>query len=144
MWLVYCLIASIFWGLDYALTERVLKHISFPLLISIELLFGFIVMMTLIGFSKTAHEDIATILKSKQLILLIICITLSFAIANTFIVLSIEAKGATIAGLIEISYPLFIVFFSWLLFKENTLSIATAIGGGLIFIGVSIIYLFNK
>ena len=89
-------------------------------------------------------SDFNTIVNSKNLFYLVIGITLSFAFANTFIVLSIQGKNASVAGLIEIASPLFIVMFSWVLFKENHLNVATSIGGFLIFVGVSVIYLFNK
>lgn len=144
MWLVYAVGASILWGLDYALTEKILKKISFPTLLSIELFFGFISMLAISLVLGSYKTDFHTITNSKTLLYLVIGITLSFAFANTFIVLSIQGKNASIAGLIEIAYPLFIVLFSWLLFKENNLNLATWIGGGLVFVGVSVIYLFNK
>lgn len=64
-------------------------------------------------------------------------------IAELFIGFSITAKSATLAGLIEISYPIFIALFSYLLFKSQV-STSTIIGGIIVFAGIFVIYYFNK
>src|SRR5580698_7557484 len=112
MWLAFALIASILWGLDYTLTEKVLKRISFPTLLSVELLFGFLSMLVTAICLHTYRPDFQTLVSSKRTLLLVVLITMAFAIANTLIVISIGNKNATLSGLIEISYPLFIAFFS--------------------------------
>jgi len=57
-------------------------------------------------------------------------------LANVAIVLSIQSKNATTAGLIELSYPLFTILFTWVLFHEHHLNMATVIGSILISLGV--------
>lgn len=47
-------------------------------------------------------------------------------IAELLIGFSIVAKNATLSGLIEISYPIFIALFSYILFR-HTLNMATII-----------------
>jgi drug/metabolite transporter (DMT)-like permease len=68
---------------------------------------------------------------------------LSLLIAELCIGFSIISKNATLAGLIEISYPIFIALFSYLLFK-NKITIPTVIGGIIVFFGIFIIYYFNR
>jgi drug/metabolite transporter (DMT)-like permease len=94
-----------------------------------------------VGFLK---EDIITISTSKRLVILVVAEALAFVLAELFIGLSITTKNAALAGLIEISYPLFIMLFSYFLFKENQLNVSTAAGGLFIFFGIFIIYYFNK
>jgi len=144
MWIIFALTASILWGLDYTLTESVLKKISFPTLLSIELFFGFVSMLVIAIIFKTYKPDFLVIMSSRKIFWTVVVIVLSFIIANTLIVLSINGKNATLSGLIEISYPLFIVFFSWLILKENNLNFGTSIGATLIFIGTSLIYFFSR
>jgi drug/metabolite transporter (DMT)-like permease len=144
MWLWLSFGAAVLWGLDYAITGQVLKKISFPTLISIELLCGFLVMLVITLVTKSWKADFSTILSSRSLFILIAIITVSFAVANLLITASIQQKGASIASIIEISYPFFVVIFTGLIFKENDLNAATMIGGVLVFLGVSVIYLFNK
>jgi drug/metabolite transporter (DMT)-like permease len=86
--------------------------------------------------------DLITIASSKRVIYYLLAGTAALLIAEIFIGFSIIAKNATIAGLIEISYPIFIALFSYLLFK-NTITISTVIGAAVIFIGIFIVYYFN-
>lgn len=145
MWIIYSLAAAMFWGLDYALTGKVLEKIQFSTLITIELFFGFIAMLGLMLASGAYTADLPALLfSSKKTILYIVLIIICFNIGNILIVLSITKGNATLSGLIEISYPLFIAMFSWLLFNEVTVNLGTSIGGGLILIGVLSIYLFNR
>ena len=69
---------------------------------------------------------------------------MKFLPADLMIALSISTKNATLAGLVEISYPLFIALFAYFLFKETQINAAIIIGGLLIFSGIFVIYYFNR
>ena len=144
MWALYAIIAAILWGVDYALTEKALQIIRFPMLLSIELFFGFLTMLGIAIFSGSYKTDLAGLFSSNRAMFLVVAIVIAFNIANMFIVLSIGSKNATLSGLIEISYPLFIALFSWLFFRENNLSVGAILGGICILAGVSLIYFSNK
>ena len=62
-------------------------------------------------------------------------------VANLLITISIAHKNASLSSLIEITYPFFIIMFSWVLFREMHMNLATSLGAVLIFAGVAIIYL---
>ena len=49
------------------------------------------------------------------------------------------AKNPSLVALIEISYPIFVVMFSWIFFRQMELNVMTFCGGLLILAGVSII-----
>jgi drug/metabolite transporter (DMT)-like permease len=68
----------------------------------------------------------------------------ALCIAEFGIGYSIQGKNATLAGLIEITYPLFIALFAYFAFGEAQLSLASALGGTLIFAGVATIYFFAR
>jgi drug/metabolite transporter (DMT)-like permease len=68
---------------------------------------------------------------------------MALLIAELFIGFSITAKNATLAGLIEISYPIFIALFSFILFR-SVVNLPTMLGGMIIFVGVFVIYYFNN
>lgn len=144
MWAIYAVIAAVLWGVDYALTEKALERVSFPLLLSIELFFGFLIMLGVALFSGSYKADLRELVTSHETLMLVLAIVVAFNVANTFIVLAIGDKNATLSGLIEISYPLFIAFFSWLFFKENHMTAGAVVGGSFVLIGVSMIYFFNK
>jgi drug/metabolite transporter (DMT)-like permease len=144
MWALYAIIASILWGVDYALTEKVLQNVRFSTLLSIELFIGFLTMLGIAVFSGSFKADFTELFSSNGTLMLVVAIVVAFNIANMFIVLSIGDKNATLSGLIEISYPLFIALFSWMLFRENNLNAGAIFGGVLVLVGVSLIYLFNN
>ncbi len=75
---------------------------------------------------------------------MVVAETIGLILAELFIAFSITNKNATLSGLIEISYPIFIAIFSYLLFRENQINTATIAGGILIFLGIFIIFTFNK
>jgi drug/metabolite transporter (DMT)-like permease len=144
MWALYAIVAAILWGVDYALTEKALQSIRFPVLLCIELFFGFLTMLGIAIFSGSYKTDLTGLLSSTRTMSLVVAIVVAFNIANMFIVLSIGDKNATVSGFIEISYPLFIALFSWLFFRENNLSAGAVLGGIFVLAGVSLIYFSNK
>ncbi|MCE9628706.1 MAG: EamA family transporter [Candidatus Vogelbacteria bacterium] len=144
MWLIYSLAASLFWGLTYVLNERVYKHISFLTSLVITSFFAFVTLGLVSYFTRNLQKDLHTIVSSEAVLWLVGGGVVTLIVAEVFIGLSISSKNATLSGLIEISYPIFIALFSYLLFKENQLTLPTGIGASLIFIGIAVIYFFNK
>lgn len=60
------------------------------------------------------------------------------------IYLTIGEKNATVASLIEMSYPLFVAFFAWLFFCEIQFNRLTVAGEVLILSGVALGYFANR
>jgi uncharacterized membrane protein len=144
MWIIYALSASLMWGLTYVVNEQVYKKISVVTSLAITTLATGVVMLLIAYSGNFLQKDLNVISNSRKLLYLIIAETILLILAELFIGLSITSKNATLAGLIEISYPIFIVLFAYLLFKENQLNASTAVGGAFIFVGVFVIYYFNK
>lgn len=144
MWIIFALGASLMWGLSYVINEQVYKHISVITSLAITTAVTGIVMFIIAAGGHFLQQDLNSILSSRKLLFLVIAETAILILAELLIGFSITAKSATLAGLIEISYPIFIALFTYLLFKENQLNAPTAFGGGLIFIGVFVIYYFNR
>lgn len=144
MWIFFAVGASIFWGLSYILQEQVYKKIS--VYTSLAIISAIMLLLMIIGMTLSGRfkSDLIAIASSRQLLWLVMLGVITSIIAEIFIALSISTKNATLAGLIEISYPIFIALFAYVLFKENQLNLPTAIGGALIFSGVFLIYFFNK
>ncbi|CDZ75817.1 EamA-like transporter family protein [Legionella massiliensis] len=140
MWFVYAVLASILWGLNYTLAEKILDRISPISLITIEVWIGAI-LFTAISYFTTLKKDLAILASDHYILWLTIVEALVVLIAGFFIVASIHLKNATVAGIIELTYPLFIIFFTWFLFSEIHVNSSVIIGGLLIFLGVLIISL---
>lgn len=143
MWVLLSLGASVFWGLLYVLREQIYGKISVFTSIMLSSLFLAIVTGIIALSSGALKRDIETISSSRQLlgyIAIAFCILL---VAELFIAFSITAKNATLAGLIEISYPIFIALFSYLLYKTHV-SWQTMVGGLFVFVGIFVMYYFNR
>lgn len=143
MWILFALGASIFWGLTYVFNEKVYEKISVFTSLALASLCIFILTAIIAAITGNLKTDLYAIATSKQLLWYVIGGIIVLLIAELFIGFSITAKNATLAGLIEISYPIFIALFSYLMYK-NQVTIPTIIGGVIIFIGIFVIYYFNK
>lgn len=138
MWILYALMAAILWGFNYSLSEKILNSISPISLLAFEMAAGAIVFSTLSYFT-TLRKDLQSLVSVPNLLLLTVLEVVVVMVASFCIVISIREKNATAAGIIELIYPLFTVFFTWFLFHENHVTPATVVGGLLIFFGVLII-----
>lgn len=144
MWIIYAVLAAVVWGFDYVFAEQVTKKISIFSFLAIQLFFTFLLAAIAAILPGHLKKDLPAVISSRQLLLYFAFGILAFTAGNFLILASIHAKSATLAGMIEISYPLFIALFSYLMFKENQLNLPTVFGGALIFLGVFVIYFFNK
>ncbi|HYD03560.1 MAG TPA: DMT family transporter [Alphaproteobacteria bacterium] len=141
LWIILSILAAIFWGLNYVLGERILKQISVATLMSLELFFALIVVITVGLLKGSIATDLQTIWTDKKLAMFVILSIIAFTLGSIAIFSSIVAKNATLAGIIEVSYPLFIVLFSWLILGQSHLSKSVIIGGVMIIAGVLVVYL---
>jgi len=138
MWIVYAVLAAVLWGLNYSVAERVLKDISPVTLLALEMLGGGILFLGL-SFILNLKSDYINIFRSGSTFTWVTLEVITVIIANFFIVYSIQAKNATVAGLVELMYPIFTIMFSWFLFKYYHVNLPVLVGGSLIMIGVTII-----
>lgn len=143
MWLIYAIAASMIWGLDYSLGEKIFRSKISPYsLLALQTLFGLIV-FSVTSYCTRLKTDWGIITADRTTMWYVLAAVITFNLGNLLIFLSIQTKNATLAGLIELCYPIFTVLFSLLLFKVNHLTPSVIIGGLLIFVGVFVIGHFN-
>ena len=144
MYLFLPVIAAILWGLCYAFMEQSLKSISVA---TITLFFGIgsIIASLVIPLFGGSAINIKPLL-NKESFLIILVVILSARIADVATTYAIQNVSATYAALGEISYPIFIPIFAYLIFSRNQFNLHTIIGGLIILIGVGILIYgqFNK
>lgn len=138
MWVVYAIFAAILWGINYTLAEKILRSISTFTLLALEMLLGAVVFAALSYFT-TMKRDIMVLQTEPKILWLTLAEIAVVLLASYFIATSIQAKNATVAGIIELIYPLFTILFTWLFFGENHIDTSVIIGGILIFMGVLMI-----
>jgi drug/metabolite transporter (DMT)-like permease len=145
LWLFYALGAAVIWGINYAASGRLLERgMSPPTLFFIDLVFGTAAVGALITFTGKWSATMLELRSARPDFLWLIVAVAAATVAGLFIFLSIQAKNATVASLIEVTYPLFTAFFAWTLFRQTTLNTATIIGALLIFAGVLIVARGNR
>lgn len=141
-WYVTAFAAAVIWGLHYPLLDHALKRISLP---SVLLLSALPIMLIALIYRRQIALDaviIRTLPLSEQWSILGIALTGSAA--SVLLLMSISAKNATLASLIEISYPLFVALFAYVLFRESALNGAVMLGAALIFSGVAVIIFSSR
>lgn len=138
MWFYYALSASLLWGLNYTLNAKLLKSVSAMSLMIYQMVLGSIIFLIIVNKSKLV-DDFKVACANRELLFLIIATILISLTASMCIYKSIAYKNAVLAALIETCYPLFTLFFSWLIFKDNFFNIPTFVGTLFIFSGIFII-----
>lgn len=145
MWIVYALAAAVIWGISYAASGRVIERGVSPL--AFYLCYAGFSTMAAVG-ALLAMGKLTTVTSEfrglgSDWIWLVIAIIASAAGA-LLIYMAIGEKNATLASLIEISYPVFVAIFAWLFFRETQFNAMTLLGGALILTGVGIVFWGNQ
>lgn len=143
LWLIYALSASVLWGVGYALSERILKDtaITPAFLMTITEVITLPLYIGLTLYLTQMKPGIDALLSSKLILAMVVIHALTIVGGNFLILNAIVEKNATLATLIEISYPLFVAIFAFILFKDTQLTWWTGFGGLLIFAGIAVIFL---
>ena len=141
MWIVYALAAAIIWGISYAASGRVIERGITPLVFFFHYtLFGAAAAagaLTLTGKNGTLLSEVRAL--GTDWIWLVVAVV-SSAAGGLLIYMAIGEKNATLASLIEISYPFFVAVFAWLFFRETQFNWPTILGGILILGGVAVFF----
>ena len=145
MWFVYALSAAIIWGISYAASGRVIGRgipplVFFTLYAAVATLMGLGALLATGKFGSLSRIGQTV---DDELIWLLIAVVTS-GVGALLIYMAIGEKNATLASLIEISYPVFVAFFVWLFFREVQFNLLTIVGAILILGGVAVVYLANR
>ena len=141
-WYVAALGAAVTWGIYYPLADMALKKIS---IYSVILLSMIPVLLVLPIFIKSVSNDIAVVRGlpwSEQWIFLVL--GLIGLVGEVLVYTAITGKNATLASLIEMTYPIFVVIFAYLFYREVHVTPSVFVGGLLILVGAAIIIYNNQ
>lgn len=145
MWIVYALAAAIIWGISYAASGRVIERGLTPLVFFfLYALFGAVtasMALVLTGGLATMLSEFRGL--GRDWVWLVVAVV-SSAAGALLIYIAIGEKNATLASLIEISYPFFVAVFAWLFFRETQFSWPTVFGSLLILGGVAVVFLGER
>lgn len=136
-WYLTALAAAIVWGIHYPLVDHSLKKLSLPGLLLLTSL-PIIALAPL--FLRELQQDLRVLTDSGATERLwMLAPMLTSLVGSVLLFAAISSKNATLASLIEVSYPAFVALFAWLLFREVHLTTTALIGGGMVMAGVVLI-----
>jgi drug/metabolite transporter (DMT)-like permease len=145
MWIVYALAASVIWGISYSASGRVIERGMTPLvLFFFYALFALLAAwlgLALTGKTGALAEEVRALGADRGWFVLAVVASAAGAL---LIYMAIGEKNATLASLIEISYPFFVAVFAWVFFRDMQFNLATIFGGILILSGVAVVFLGNR
>lgn len=145
MWFVYAFSAAVLWGISYAASGRVIDRGMAPLtFFFFYALFSVIaaaLALLLTGRYASVAPEVRVLGGDWSWGLIAVVTSAAGAL---LIYMAIGEKNATLASLIEISYPLFVAVFAWVFFRETQFNLPTILGGMMILTGVGIVYLGNR
>lgn len=130
---IFAGLSAMIWGLVYSIDQGILKKHS-PAAIMLMYSLVSIVINTILC-NKKEFTDLVT--DNKSLVLVIFTAILS-SFASRLTLNAVQSIGATRASIMEITYPMFICLFCWLLYRE-VLDLKFAVGALLVIIGTAII-----
>jgi drug/metabolite transporter (DMT)-like permease len=129
---IYAIGAAMAWGLAYTIDQKILADVSPLTLIFINSLFTTIIIVPFIMYKGEIWKSLISLGRGTQLLMI-----LEVALVTTaaFLILSgIKELGASTASILEIIYPFFVVFFSYIFFNQQP-NLYFYLGGALVFAG---------
>ncbi len=141
-WYIAALGAAVTWGIYYPLADMALKKVS---IYSVILLSMIPVLLVLPVFIKTVSNDFDTVRRlpwNEQWVFLVL--GLIGLAGEVLVYIAITGKNATLASLIEMTYPVFVVIFAYLFYREMHVTPSVFVGGLLILTGAAIIIYNNQ
>jgi len=141
-WYLPAILAALVWGLHYPLIENALRHVS---LTTVVLLTAVpMALVALLFPTRLAADWRAVMALPAGGRLLIGAIALTSLAGTVLLYLAVRGRNATLASLIEISYPAFVAIFAWLLFREWQLNAGVLAGAALVFAGTALIIVNSR
>jgi len=140
-WFLYAFTAAILWGVHYNIVGKSLTVMS-P--ITVYFIPNIILIATLPLYYKTLINDYQSLMVADTSVKLsTIGVMFTSIAASILLYKAIHGSNATLASLIEITYPIFVALFAFILFKENHMNWSVVFGGLLIMAGTALIIYNN-
>lgn len=136
MWIIQSLGASLMWGLCYAISgklyEKGMSVVVYYFLSSGVTFIGSGAYLWLSGKAPSVLGDLASIRQEWHWLFLSLT---AASMASLSVSFAVVTKNATMAALIESSYPIFVAITAWVFFNQSHLSMTALLGGILIMAG---------
>ena len=141
-WYLAAIGAAIIWGMHYPLIDFAMKRLSIYSVLLISVLPVFFLMPMFLRDLARDVEAFRLLPTNEQW--LVAAIGLTSTLGAVLLYLSVNSKNATLASLIEITYPLFVVLFAYLMFRQVHVNTSVILGGLMILVGAGLIIYNNQ
>jgi drug/metabolite transporter (DMT)-like permease len=142
-WFLLAITASLCWGTCYAITEIALKHYTPAFILATQGVICSTLFIIITFLSGDIHKNISEV-KNLNTVWCLLIPAVAIAIGNLAITHAIGQKNATLASIIEISYPIFTALFAFLLTRQMQLNFAAALGAVMIASGAFVILRYGS
>lgn len=131
--------AAVFWGFNYLFAQRALEQVNAG---TFWLLSGAVqlVIAILVIYFGTEDFNIKALAQPKFFWFFVATI-LAGIIAEACTIYAVASNGAAYAAFGELSYPLFIILFGYLIYGETNLTMMQMVGGTFILLGATLLTL---
>ena len=141
-WYVAAIGAAIVWGIHYPLIDFAMKRLSVYTVLLISVL-PVLFLMPVFMRDLARDVDVFKLLPTNEQ-WLVAAIGLTSTLGAVLLYLSVNSKNATLASLIEITYPVFVVLFAYLFFRQVHVNTSVILGGLMILVGAGLIIYNNQ
>ncbi len=143
MWFWYAICASILWGVSYVINQLLMKSFNAFEVLMFE---SAIILIIFIPFFLVTGQMKITVMKlfDVKMILLVIAGSVIYTAAAICILKSIGGSNASLAAIIEASYPIFTMIFAYILLSEVQFSFLSVLGCILVIAGLIVVQYGNS
>ena len=138
LWFWYALSASVLWGISYVMNQYILKHFTIIQVLFFESMFIILCFLPYLAYTGQ-FKDMVIKLQNGKLLGMLLAGSIIYVVAVGCIFKSITASNASLAAVVEAAYPIFTMFFAYLLLGEIQFTLMTLVGTGFIITGLIII-----
>lgn len=137
--IIFAIGAAVAWGIVYAIDQKILLELSPVALLFLYSLTSAIMLAPFVFLERGLWGSIVTMSKDTALFVAV-SLVLSL-VANVLILYAIQSLGAATASVLEITYPIFVVLTTLILFGTFP-SAYVLIGGFIILVGAMVVTYF--
>ncbi|MDB4575985.1 DMT family transporter [bacterium] len=141
-WYLAAIGAAIIWGIHYPLIDFAMKRLSVYSVLLISVL-PVLFLMPVFLRDLARDVDVFRLLPTNEQ-WLVAAIGLTSTLGAVLLYLSVNSKNATLASLIEITYPVFVVLFAYLFFRQVHVNTSVILGGLMILVGAGLVIYNNQ
>lgn len=141
-WYIFAFSAAFIWGIHYNLLSRAMTVMSpttaywLPTIICI---------LGLPWWWSSLKTDFKAVMAADPTIQLSVGIIMFTSLAaTTMLYKAIQLHNPVHVGLIEITYPIFVTIFAFILFQQNHFNWGTLVGGALMIMGAGVVVYSGK